>query len=338
MSSRNCSLPNLYDIVDENGQPDTVAQQTILAVTFTMGILSVLGNSLVIATCLFNSFKRRIRRRINIFVCNLSLADLCIGVCFPITLRLGSSRVDVVSSVFLLVSTVCVTSVALERFVAVVLSPFRYKEMFTYRRCIVISLFCWIIPVVVTIPLSLNLEIFYRVFFVVAPCVVLFELCLTGALYSAIYYTVRKQRRQITVNLPLAPELHQTRRLSTLFALIVGLFPLCWLPMVVIVMVQSLSFGKKNVCFVANVPFYAGLCVGLITSVVNPFIYWWRMPDYKDGTKALCAFLFCKKSNVVDPIVTVSSVSMVTGCHADQLQELYRSRQFTTSQMPLVVG
>ena len=127
-----------------------------LVLGWFLSILTIIGNGFIIfLVC----SKRQLRTKTNAFVVSLAVADLCVGISvFPLLFLKEMSRDRSYSQGLkqgkLIVrwfcqdaSTVCLCSLVLERFIAIVM-PYKYVTFMTRRRVIQMIVLPWTITVI----------------------------------------------------------------------------------------------------------------------------------------------------------------------------------------------
>ena len=191
---------------------DCKMETWFLVLGWFLSILTIIGNGFIIfLVC----NKRQLRTKTNAFVVSLAVADLCVGTCvFPLlflyeTTRDRSYSQDlekaelIVRWFFQDASVVCLCSLVLERYIAIVM-PYKYVTFMTRRRVIQMIALPWTITVIfISLESSLwiglnsfNLQIFIWfviIFFELLPC------CMVIFCLVSILFVVYKQNQQIHI-------------------------------------------------------------------------------------------------------------------------------------------
>ncbi|CAH3195020.1 unnamed protein product, partial [Porites evermanni] len=127
-----------------------------LVLGWFLSILTIIGNGFIIfLVC----NKRQLRTKTNAFVVSLAVADLCVGICVLPLLFLYEMTRDrsysqdlkkaglIVRWFFQDASVVCLCSLVLERYIAIVM-PYKYVTFMTRRRVIQMIALPWTITVI----------------------------------------------------------------------------------------------------------------------------------------------------------------------------------------------
>ncbi|KAK6313012.1 adenosine A2a receptor a [Coregonus clupeaformis] len=276
-----------------------------------IAILSVLGNVLVCWAVCLNSNLQSIT---NFFLVSLAVADIAVGVLgipFAIVISTGfcsNFYGCLFIACFVLVLTqssiFSLLAIAIDRYIAIKI-PLRYNSLVTGQRAKGIIAVCWVLSIIIgltpmlgwnkfterpnsTCPPGLMECLFeevvvmdYMVYFNFFACV-LMPLLLMLVIYLRIFMAARHQLKLIELKAvhggkshsTLQKEIHAAKSL----AIIVGLFAICWLPLHII-----------N-CFTLFCPqctrpplwiIYVAIILSHGNSVVNPFIYAYRIQEFR---------------------------------------------------------
>ena len=208
----------MYKLLNIGGAELTVTKTDckmetwFLVLGWFLSILTIIGNGFIIfLVC----NKRQLRTKTNAFVVSLAVADLCVGTCvFPLlflyeTTRDRSYSQDlgkaelIVRWFFQDASVVCLCSLVLERYIAIVM-PYKYVTFMTRRRVIQLIALPWTITVIfISLESSLwiglnsfNLQIFIWfviIFFELLPC------CMVIFCLVSILFVVYKHNQQFHI-------------------------------------------------------------------------------------------------------------------------------------------
>ncbi|XP_043077952.1 adenosine A2a receptor b [Puntigrus tetrazona] len=285
-----------------------------------IAVLAVAGNVLVCWAVCLNSNLQSITNFFVVSLAVADIAVGLLAIPFAVTISTGFCshfHGCLFIACFVLVLTqssiFSLLAIAVDRYIAIKI-PLRYNGLVTGRRAKGIIAICWILSVVIglTPMLGWNSQIAasnnsscpqgmteclfekvvtmgYMVYFNFFGCV-LIPLLVMLAIYARIFMAARRQLRQMEQKLvhlqghdhregsssrsTLQREVHAAKSL----AIIVGLFAVCWLPLHII-----------N-CFTLFCPLctrpqdwvmYLAIMLSHANSVVNPFIYAYRIRDFR---------------------------------------------------------
>ncbi|XP_066501884.1 adenosine A2a receptor b [Hoplias malabaricus] len=296
----------------------TKVSMAYICMELLIALLAVVGNVLVCWAVCLNSNLQSIT---NFFVVSLAVADIAVGLLaipFAIVISTGfcsNFHGCLFIACFVLVLTqssiFSLFAIAVDRYIAIKI-PLRYNSLVTSKRAKGIIAVCWILSVIIglTPMLGWNMKAInvtnsscpagmteclfekvvtmdYMVYFNFFGCV-LMPLLAMLVIYARIFMAARRQLRQMEQKLchghshsdgsstrsTLQREVHAAKSL----AIIVGLFAVCWLPLHII-----------N-CFTLFCPkcarppvwiMYLAIILSHANSVVNPFIYAYRIRDFR---------------------------------------------------------
>ena len=280
-----------------------------------MGGLTVIGNGLVLLAIYKN---RRLQTVTNCFIASLALADFLVGIIVAPLAALsylglphnfyGCVFTNSIVIVFTQVSIFNLVAVACERFVAIK-NPFAYQELLTMKRAVLINICVWILGMFIgLIPLfgwNLQSEVTdqwrcnfvtvidmnYVVYFHFFGCIVV-PLILITAIYSYIFYAVRKQLLQIAAleiteassNNRRMPRFKKEVKAAKSLAIVIVLFAFCWIPIHIL---NTMSLICSTSCPYPLELLLATIVLSHANSAVNPVIYAYGNSNFKHAFKKM---------------------------------------------------
>ena len=271
-----------------------------------IGVISVLGNSLVLYTIYkYNNLKTIT----NYLIASLAAADLMVGMIgIPIVIvnNLGIPKhfygclfTNCVIIIFTQISVFSLVGIAVERFIAVKYAIL-HRHHVTTRVVLLLVLICWVSGTIVgsvpmfgwhSAPLDLEfcsfilvIDMKYMVYFnffgfILVPLVIIFATYIK--LFQFIWSRSRKVRESNALpddNVKIVKLRKESRAAKKIFLVIV-LFTLCWLPIHIINTIMLLT-GKFNIHAMT-----IGVYLSHINSMINPFFYANANPRFKEAFK-----------------------------------------------------
>ena len=307
----NDSLPDeipAESLYSESLPVHAILQLVIFTVIFMVGFF---GNSIVIYGVLQQGSSKTTS---SCFIANLALSDLAVLVLsLPVALlqelaswpfgELACKIFFPLGDVFLTVSIMTLTAIALDRYRAIV-TPF--KARFTKTQAKICICLIWIVCyLVVGIPTSFilklvstngvkvcfpywNSEMEQKIHKVLTACLATFPLFLIGYCYIRVVMALWKVRiihdnRDTAKNSIPMMRLEQKRKLVKMLILIVIAFSLCLLPYVTFALVLEFT-GMQRTPDV-NVGLVTCLSLLYANSAINPLILCTMSKDYRVGLR-----------------------------------------------------
>ncbi|XP_051973221.1 neuropeptide FF receptor 1-like [Xyrauchen texanus] len=287
-------------------------------------LLCIVGNGLV---CLVIIRNRNMRSVTNLFILNLAISDLLVGVfCVPITLidclisgwpfsQITCTMSNLVQGMSVSASVFTLVAIAVDRFTGIVY-PFRHRlRPVTAFFAIV---FIWILAFAVICPSAATLKVIHLedIYIVqenqLYPLFVCFE-DWPRADMRRVYTTV------IFIHVYLAPlglisimygciasklsnnlrenRLHSRRRVKVIKMLIMvaGLFMVSWLPLWTLMLLTDYQdLDRQQIDFLSSYLFPVAHWLAFFNSGVNPIIYGFFNENFRRGFQAAMACSSCK--------------------------------------------
>ena len=253
-------------------------------------IFILIGN--IFTICVFWTHRKRLKRA-SFLLINLAVVDLIVGITIPIGIATktiprhleedGSVKKtshDNVSTIFptmfSCLSLFCLVHISLERAYAVIW-PLRHRV--ATNKCYICSIILvWAAGFSVGAMLLLNLVV-KGMSYVYTMAALYFMIFSSLIVICGSYLSIRK-RLHCRV-----PNLHQNKsnneeqnaRFSRTMFIVIAVSFLCWVPASVL----SFLYAFCN-CVIPMPVFYIGTIFNIASSVVNPVIYSFRMPIFKE--------------------------------------------------------
>ncbi|XP_036385479.1 adenosine receptor A2a-like [Megalops cyprinoides] len=296
------------------GSVGTGASVAYVVLELVIAVLAVLGNVLVCWAVCLNSNLQSIT---NLFVVSLAVADIAVGllaVPFAIAISTGfyaNFYGCLFIACFVLVLTqssiFSLLAIAIDRYIAIKL-PLRYNSLVTGQRAKGIIAVCWTLSVLIGLTPMLGwnkctmstdstnssclpgttqclfeevVTMEYMVYFNFFACVLAPLLAMLG-IYARIFMAARRQLRLMELKAgqgegsrsTLQREVHAAVSL----AIIVGLFAVCWLPLHII---NCFTLFCPHCARPPGAVMYLAIVLSHANSVVNPFIYAYRIREFR---------------------------------------------------------
>ncbi|XP_033110820.1 histamine H2 receptor-like [Anneissia japonica] len=263
--------------------------------TLLIGVVAIAEN---LVTVLMLCFVRQLRKLQNVLIANLAVVDFLVGVATTwfVTSHLYRSSYNTYSLLSLnstsnaMFSLIWIFAVSLERFLAVVVAPLRYRYIVNKCRllisCILIWLFsiCFMTCILTMIAFGLYdpkyLQIVYLVYFSMT--------CTVGIVYLIIFSSVKCQSKRFQTGCVFgAARQARLRSLFFTFAILFGILCLCLLPNQLFMM-YVINNQSPNIVFSLDNTFKAVFydinhMLLPLNSALNPFVYWWRIPEFRQA-------------------------------------------------------
>ena len=299
--------------MDEMNRQD----QIYISCEAIIGAITVIGNSLVLIAIYKNL---QLQTVTNCFIASLALADLLVGIVVAPLAALsylglphnfyGCVFTNSIVIALTVVSIFNLFAIACERFAAIKF-PYVHRAYLTIKRAKIINVIVWILGILTgLIPLfGWNLhsqvtddwrcnfmtviDMEYMVYFHFFGCIIV-PLILITAMYSCIFYTVRKQLKYTDALKVQSASTDNHIKTSTRFkkevktakylAIVIIVFAFCWIPIDVL-----------NTMFVmcgASCPYPIELLLVTIVlshanSALNPVIYTYGNSNFKHAFKKM---------------------------------------------------
>ena len=260
-------------------------------------LLSIIGNALVLVAILRTP---SIRSPSVIFLCNLAVSDLLVGlVVEPAyiaeqivrTVTVPQKAVKTMGFAGCSVSLWTITAITVDRFLALHYH-LQYPNLMTTSRAIYTIITIWCIITLFSFSILWSLRIYYVLAaFCITICLLVCLVC-----FIKIYRIVRRHQLQIHVqqqaveNSTDAKNHHirqSTRSAKNIFIYFVAMI-LCYSPFSIVVIISG--FASVDFKVLQTFPF----TVVLMNSSINPFLYCWRMTELRSAVFKTARLFSCR--------------------------------------------
>lgn len=263
-----------------------------------VGLITVIGNGLVLAAIVKT---RRLHTITNVFVGNLAIADIVVGILVAPSAALsfmgiptnfyGCIFINCLILMFTNVSILMLLSVAFERFVAIK-EPFLYHRLLSVRRAIYANICVWVVGSVLglmpmygwhgsyrdelgcrfTDVITYQYMVYFQFF-----GLVLVPLFIMLCIYIYILIIVRRHLRQTSAlhnrfqqNGETSDGFHKDVRAAKMFALVILMFAIFWFPVNIF---NCVSLFCGSGCYFPSEALLVAVVMSHANSSINPFLY-----------------------------------------------------------------
>jgi len=267
-------------------------------------IIASVGNSLVVLAVFLNPNKD-LRTPFNFFLANLSIADLVVGLIlgpmstmYHIFEGLGMLKQrfqDVVHLSYFICCTaslLSLTALALERYLAITY-PLIYRAKLHPVRALLVSLMVWIVSIL--LPMIYFIVGYNKFRFVFANTAVVIAFAVLIFTNAKIFKYLRSQVQQwddlhdsSEENLAMKQAIKWEKKITKTLVIVLGLFLAFYLPACICIYI--INFCTDCDCVFIHWVRDIQFVLVMANSGVNPFVYAWRLENYR---KAFKSFLTC---------------------------------------------
>lgn len=254
-----------------------------------IGFVSAILNIVVCGIVAVNS---RLLTVTNAFVVSLSISDLLVaGVFVPIYIVEEYSLTKVHTSgyiiAFLLLASIFnLCAVTYERFVALT-KPFGYRAIMNKRKVACIISASWVLPLAISLlPLAWDADrttkyhrtylITLVILFVLFPCIAM--IWVYARLLKIVRNFIQRNRRRTSYGNKTGERAGTEEKAARVFAIILGMFLLCWLPFMYINVCEAFQLHH----LITNGLAYASFFTLLINTILDPLIFAFLKRDFKE--------------------------------------------------------
>ena len=259
-----------------------------------LGILSVIIVVANCSVCALVCFNKTLRTYTNWLVLSLAVSDILTGgVLLPfIIIKPTSLVIDYFTTLILLSGVGNICAVTYDRYVAII-KPLRYPDLAPkfFKEAIVVS---WLIPTIYTVlPSAWDKNPTKTIHIVYLVCLELFGVIVPYIFITVAYVRIFRQvRRSLTTRKESVREQRKERRrissdakVAKVFCIVSTAFLLSWLPILYLTTVYDVLDRPD---LVPGVLFTISLFTVAASSLVNPLMYAFIKPDFREVIQNFC--------------------------------------------------
>ena len=290
-------------ITIDNAQTIVITVAVLAAITFPM---AAFGNVLVILSVWRDPLRKLRSSPSNLIIFSMAVADLLVGLvasplhafwAWALLYKYTNASFGFLKffATLINVSVGHILLLSIDRFFAVV-TPLRYRAKVTSKRVCVVFFTCWIYFLLFGFAFSLLRKhfalmgtLFNVQIFCIFICIVVINV-LTLYRFHKYSHSIEALDDQ-HAGVPRQMILQRERTVSKAIAIVISAFLLCFIPWFVVQMTLYICFTCNSsllmlVHFIAAAVIYAN-------SAINPFLYAWRLPKYKQTFKHILKMRTC---------------------------------------------
>ena len=278
----------------------------------------IVPTNFLICWAVYKGPQELLRNSFNCLVVNLAFADLVVGL-VVLTISTYVHLLEGLTNhpnlpvlpvghisyfICCTASTFSLTAMAIDRYIAVAY-PVVYRNKITPRGAVTASICIWFISI--CLPLAFYFQIgFIKYAFVFANTAIVATLLIFFFSYIAIYRKLHVQFRMSShlqsgmnsYSAQIRAQEHE-KRLAKTFVLILAAYLICYTPSCVIIYILNFCRG----CSCITIHWFRDLQYVSIwfNSVLNPFLYSWKIPSFRDAVLASIPWKRSAGPNQVSP-------------------------------------
>ena len=310
-----------------NVTPPTILSYTTSSISIFISIVATIGNSFVLLA-VFVDPNKNLRSPFNYFVANLALADVLVGLVvaplsavFHVSEGLKSSlHVKIENYLYFSYFIACTASLlslivlAVDRYVAITF-PLLYMARVNSVRAVATLACTWIISIILSLVyFKVGLNIYRFVFANTAIVVTFVVLLFTHAkIVSSFRSQVRnwdKLHDSSSENVAKRQALIWEKKMAKALVIVLGIFLACFLPSCVCIYIINLC-STCNCVFIHCIRDVQLLLV-MANSGVNPFVYPWRMQNFREAFQTILSCGVCIGQPSIHRDSSVSRIPTLT--------------------------
>uniref|UniRef100_A0A8C7ZIS7 Opiate receptor-like 1 n=1 Tax=Oryzias sinensis TaxID=183150 RepID=A0A8C7ZIS7_9TELE len=292
----------------------TGVKVTIVVVYMIVCVIGLVGNFLVMYVIIRYT---KMKTATNIYIFNLALADSLFLATLPFQgtdvflgfWPFGNALCKTVVSIDyynMFTSTFTLTVMSMDRYVAVC-HPVKALDMRTPHKAKVVNICVWVLASAFGVPAMVmgNVEEEQEhnsesgVECIVAlpepkshwepvfgTCVFLFSFLIPVAIISICYSLMVKRLRNVRILSGSKEKDRNLRRITRMVLVVVAAFVVCWTPIQIMVLAQSLGFNLSSLYTLVMMHFFIAL--GYVNSSLNPVLYAFLDENFKRCFREFC--------------------------------------------------
>ncbi|XP_077457427.1 delta-type opioid receptor-like [Stigmatopora argus] len=287
----------------------TGVRVTIVVVYMIVCVIGLVGNFLVMYVIIRYT---KMKTATNIYIFNLALADSLILATLPFQgtdvflgfWPFGNALCKAAVSIDyynMFTSIFTLTVLSIDRYVAVC-HPVKALDMRTPHKAKVVNICVWVLASSFGVPAMVvgNVEVDHNSIecVVILPgpegdwdpvfgtCVFLFSFLIPVAIISICYSLMVKRLRSVRILSGSKEKDRNLRRITRMVLVVVAVFVVCWTPIQIMVLAQSLGFNLTSVS--TQVLMHFCIALGYVNSSLNPVLYAFLDENFKRCFREFC--------------------------------------------------
>ncbi|XP_074930314.1 delta-type opioid receptor [Gadus morhua] len=287
----------------------TGVKATIVVVYMIVCVVGLVGNCLVMYVIVRYT---KMKTATNIYIFNLALADALVLATLPFQgtdvflgfWPFGNALCKAVVSIDyynMFTSTFTLTVMSMDRYVAVC-HPVKALDMRTPHKAKVVNICVWVLASAIGVPAmvmgDVEVDMSNVECIVVLPdprgywdpvfgtCVFLFSFLIPVAIISICYSLMVKRLRSVRILSGSKEKDRNLRRITRMVLVVVAAFVVCWTPVQIMALAQSLGFNLGSLFTLVLMHFCIAL--GYVNSSLNPVLYAFLDENFKRCFREFC--------------------------------------------------
>jgi hypothetical protein len=317
-------------------------------VSVCLALVTIPGNLLVCYAILKDPF-RELRTPFSFLILCLAMTDLLVGILMdPVSvifhlseaLKINLVDIRILHILYFILSTASILSLGaltFDRYVAVIY-PLKYKNYLSSKRSIIASVVIWLVSLGLSSVYFKLGYIFYSLIF--ANTAVFLTFLVLLFVYISIYKRLHAQvnvlsHRRATdtrvnrINKKKLSNLKWETKVTKALVLVLLAYILCFAPACIIIYV--LNFCSKCDCEFIHWLRDLQFVIVLLNSAINPYLYAWRMPQFKKVLFKFCSCITRSRKIDTSEVVTPSKMDNL-GSNLRLEQQSQQSQQSQVSK------